>query len=58
MCEKAVKLILPDEVKNELLSLDLYQYAYVVDVRAETIEDKPVLYNILKLHDKIKLESQ
>ena len=51
-------MILPDEVKNELLSLDLYQYAYVVDVRAETIEDKPVLYNILKLHDKIKLESQ
>ena len=44
-----------EEAKVRVLGLasNIFHHAFVVDVRIETIDDKPVLYTILRVHDVI-----
>src|ERR1035438_647675 len=47
----AVKAVFANEsIKAKILSEDLFNLAYVVDVAVETIKGKPALYRILELH--------
>lgn len=47
-----------DELKQQILedSANFFRYAYVVDVELQTINSRPMLYNILNIHDKIEKE--
>ncbi len=42
-----------DEIKETILHGDInpFNTAYVVDVKIQTIHDKPVAYKVVKLHD-------
>lgn len=50
-----VRVIMDSEIQKKIITSDenIYKLAYIVDVKVNTIDDKPVLYEILKLHDKI-----
>jgi hypothetical protein len=37
-----------------LSSENPFKYAYIVDVQIETVENSPVLYKVMRLHDKIE----
>lgn len=45
-----------EEAKAEMLDEALFRFAYVVDVDVQTIGDKPRLYKILQVHDRIERE--
>lgn len=49
-----------EEAKAKILGIDgnIYHHAFVVDVRVETIDDKPVLYTILRVYDVIQRPHQ
>ena len=57
--EMPVKVIcMKDSLKAEMI-LDIenpFKEAYIVDVAVETINGKPVIYKIMKLHDKVPRE--
>lgn len=48
------------EVKARVLGIEgnIYHHAFIVDVRVETVEDRPVLYVITKVHDSIERPRQ
>lgn len=55
---KALKILFEDEViKRDMLygSENPLITAYIVDVRVETSQDKPVAYRIVKLHEKFEI---
>lgn len=43
---------LDNSIKGEMLMDDPYKYYFIVDVAVETVNNKPILYKILRLHDK------
>lgn len=47
-----------DEIKQEILddSSNFFRYAYIVDVELQTIDSRPMVYKILKIHEKIDRE--
>lgn len=48
-----VKVIMSTEICQSILNLpdNIYNYAYLVDIKVSTIDDKPKLYEILTLHE-------
>lgn len=45
-----------EEIKSSVLNADEnpFRFAYLVDVAVETIEEKPLLYNVLAVHETIE----
>lgn len=46
-----------DEIKCEMMFKEAnpFKRAYIVDVRVDSVQDKPVLYTILALHDTLEI---
>lgn len=56
---RPVKLIFKNElIKTEVFGLpeNIFNYAFVVDVAVETIEDKPVIYKVTHIYEKFLRE--
>ena len=53
-----VRVIMDAEIRQSILDLpgNIYNYAYLVDINVSTVNDKPMLYEILELHDKFPKE--
>lgn len=49
-----------EEAKARILTIDgnIFNHVFIVDVRVETIEDRPVLYLITKVHEAIERPRQ
>jgi hypothetical protein len=58
ICPKAVKVYFDSEdIKAQMLTEDknFFLYAYLVDIRVETVRGKPALYKIKKFHERVPL---
>lgn len=56
---KPLKVIFAnDDLKQKILedSGNFFKYAYIVDVELQTMDNKPVLYKVIEIHDKIDKE--
>ena len=49
-----------DEIKEQMLHGDVnpFNTAFVVDVKIQTIQDKPAVYKVVKLHELIDVNDE
>ncbi len=60
LSKKPVKVLFAsDYLKAQMLFVEEnpFEYAYLVDVMVETVNERPVLYKVIDLHDRLPLDS-